>query len=70
MTTLKNAPDNPLPEAVRAYVSRVSPAAEHTVVIPLTGDASDRRYFRLMRRGQPSVVIALHASPFDPATLP
>lgn len=70
MTTLKNAPDSPLPEAVRTYVTRVSPAAEPGVVIPLTGDASDRRYFRLMRRGQPSVVIALHAAPFDPATLP
>jgi N-acetylmuramate 1-kinase len=70
MSTLKNAPDSPLPEPVRTYVARRGFAAEHSVVIPLTGDASDRRYFRLMRRGHPSVVIAQCAAPFDPATLP
>jgi hypothetical protein len=39
-------------------------------VLPLTGDASDRRYFRIIRPGQASVVLALHSQPFEMATLP
>jgi aminoglycoside/choline kinase family phosphotransferase len=39
-------------------------------IVPLTGDASDRRYFRvLLSEGDP-VVLALHAGPIDFATLP
>ena len=41
-----------------------------TQVLPLTGDASDRRYFRVHLRDAPSVVLALHAGPIDYATLP
>ena len=37
---------------------------------PLTGDASDRRYYRVAPASQPSFVLALHAGPFDPAALP
>ena len=39
-------------------------------VLPLTGDASDRRCFRVLRREEPSVVIALNAEPFDADLLP
>jgi aminoglycoside/choline kinase family phosphotransferase len=70
MTTLKSTPDTPIPEAVGAYLARTGLAAEQAVVVPLTGDASDRRYFRVLRRGKPSVVIALNAQPFDPEALP
>jgi aminoglycoside/choline kinase family phosphotransferase len=41
-----------------------------TTVIPLTGDASDRRYFRLIRPDGVSVVLALHAGPITFASLP
>ena len=34
-------------------------------MLPLTGDASDRRYFRVLRRNGPSRVLALHVEPFD-----
>ena len=39
-------------------------------VVPLTGDASDRRYFRLLLQDSPSQVIALHAGPIEFETLP
>jgi aminoglycoside/choline kinase family phosphotransferase len=32
-------------------------------VVPLTGDASDRRYFRVLLRDEPSQVLALHPGP-------
>jgi aminoglycoside/choline kinase family phosphotransferase len=42
-----------------------------TRVVPLTGDASDRRYFRVLRPGaEPPLVLALHAGPIELATLP
>lgn len=39
-------------------------------VLPLTGDASDRRYFRALLRDGTSLVLALHAGPIDFDTLP
>jgi aminoglycoside/choline kinase family phosphotransferase len=39
-------------------------------VVPLTGDASDRRYFRVRLRGAPSQVLAAHPGPIDFETLP
>jgi aminoglycoside/choline kinase family phosphotransferase len=39
-------------------------------VVPLTGDASDRRYFRILLADGESVVLALHAGPIDFASLP
>jgi aminoglycoside/choline kinase family phosphotransferase len=39
-------------------------------VVPLTGDASDRKYFRIIPADGPSIVLALHAGAIDFATLP
>jgi N-acetylmuramate 1-kinase len=39
-------------------------------VVPLTGDASDRKYFRIILSDASSHVIALHAGPITFATLP
>jgi aminoglycoside/choline kinase family phosphotransferase len=39
-------------------------------VVPLTGDASDRKYFRIILADATSHVIALHAGPIAFATLP
>jgi aminoglycoside/choline kinase family phosphotransferase len=39
-------------------------------VVPLTGDASDRKYFRVITPDTSSYVIALHAGSIDFATLP
>jgi aminoglycoside/choline kinase family phosphotransferase len=39
-------------------------------VVPLTPDASDRRYFRILLPDAPSIVLSLYAAPFDVRTLP
>ncbi len=39
-------------------------------IVPLTGDASDRRYFRILLADGHSVVVALHAGPIDFESLP
>ena len=39
-------------------------------VVPLTGDASDRRYFRVLLKNEPPQVLAVHPGPIDFATLP
>jgi aminoglycoside/choline kinase family phosphotransferase len=39
-------------------------------VVPLTGDASDRRYFRILSSDGRSLVLALHTGPIDFGTLP
>src|SRR5581483_7155866 len=39
-------------------------------VVPLTGDASDRKYFRVIPSDGPSIVLALHAGPIEFETLP
>src|SRR5580693_5909354 len=41
-----------------------------TGVVPLTGDASDRRYFRIIRPDGHSLVLALHTGPIELASLP
>jgi aminoglycoside/choline kinase family phosphotransferase len=39
-------------------------------VVPLTGDASDRRYFRLLLKDSKSIVLALHAGPIEYHAMP
>jgi aminoglycoside/choline kinase family phosphotransferase len=39
-------------------------------VVPLTGDASDRRYFRVLLKDQKPIVLALHQGPIDFAAMP
>ena len=41
-----------------------------TKVLPLTGDASDRRYYRVLLKSGDSLVLALHAGPIDFDALP
>jgi aminoglycoside/choline kinase family phosphotransferase len=63
------APD--IPAAVAGYLDRsnlVSPR-----VVPLTGDASDRRYFRVIPgkgAAEAAFVLAVYSAPFDLASLP
>ncbi len=66
----QGAHDQALPERIISYLDRarlVSPGAR---AIPLTGDASDRRYFRVLEPDRPSIVLALHNGPFDYEALP
>src|SRR5438105_13337162 len=39
-------------------------------VVPLTGDASDRKYFRIIPGSGMPIVLALHTGPIDFASLP
>jgi aminoglycoside/choline kinase family phosphotransferase len=64
--TLKPA-DLHVPEPVATYLQRTGLGAR---VVPLTGDASDRRYFRVIPPEGPTFVLALHAAPFAYDTLP
>ena len=41
-----------------------------TTVVPLTGDASDRRYFRALMKGDKPIVLALHQGPIEFAKMP
>jgi N-acetylmuramate 1-kinase len=55
----------PIPEPVGAYLTRRGHDASTTRAVPLTGDASDRRYFRLIEPDGSTSVLALYAAPFD-----
>jgi aminoglycoside/choline kinase family phosphotransferase len=59
-----------LRKRIDRYLHESGLASGNTRVVPLTGDASDRRYFRIIPATGPSLVLALHAGPIDFATLP
>jgi aminoglycoside/choline kinase family phosphotransferase len=57
-----------LPAGIVGYLERHR--TQTATVIPLTGDASDRRYFRVITTAGTSFVLALHAQAFAPGSLP
>jgi aminoglycoside/choline kinase family phosphotransferase len=57
-------------ERIERYLRTSGLAARNPRVVPLTGDASDRRYFRILLPEGESVVLAVHAGPIEFATLP
>jgi N-acetylmuramate 1-kinase len=57
-----------LPAPVQIYLDRNKQSSAR--VVPLTGDASDRRYFRVVPPGARSFVLAVSAAPFDYKALP
>jgi aminoglycoside/choline kinase family phosphotransferase len=69
-------PDKRRPEGAEAreridgYLTRSGLAARNPRVVPLTGDASDRRYYRVLLPDAPSIVLSLHAGAFDFERLP
>src|SRR4030095_1430453 len=56
-------------ERIDAYFERSGLARQSPRVVPLTGDASDRRYYRVLLPDAPSIVLSLYARPFDVDTL-
>ena len=71
MTTAKRSAEGAeIRERIDGYLRRSGLAARNARVVPLTGDASDRRYFRLFTPDSPSIVLSLHAAPFTFETLP
>jgi N-acetylmuramate 1-kinase len=64
------SPQASIPGGVATYLSRVGLGGEAVTTFPLTGDASDRRYFRVINRAGSSFVLALHGAPFEVEKLP
>jgi aminoglycoside/choline kinase family phosphotransferase len=58
------------PARLQEYLDEHALTADVTKVLPLTGYASDRRYFRVLLRDGGSLVLALHAGAIDFDTLP
>jgi aminoglycoside/choline kinase family phosphotransferase len=56
-------------ERIDGYLMRSGMASRSPRVVPLTGDASDRRYFRVLVPDGPSIVLSLYSGPFDFDTL-
>ena len=56
-------------DRIHGYLERSGLNASGPRVVPLTPDASDRRYFRILLPGQNSIVLSLYANPFDVAKL-
>jgi aminoglycoside/choline kinase family phosphotransferase len=57
-------------DRIDRYLNDSGLAGSKPRVVPLTGDASDRKYFRIIPADGPSIVLALHAGPIEFATLP
>ncbi len=55
---------------IEQFLDLAGLAARGAKVVPLTGDASDRRYFRVLLREEPSQVLAVHPGPIDFGSLP
>jgi aminoglycoside/choline kinase family phosphotransferase len=57
-------------DRIDRYLNDSGLIARDARVVPLTGDASDRKYFRLILNEGPSIVLALHAGPIVFVDLP
>src|SRR5919112_3658474 len=57
-------------DRIQGYLERSGLAAGNPRVVPLTPDASDRRYFRILIPGAPSIVLSLYSAPFQVDKLP
>ena len=49
---------------IDGFLDRSGYASRSPRVVPLTGDASDRRYFRILTADAPSIVLSLYSAPF------
>jgi aminoglycoside/choline kinase family phosphotransferase len=66
-------PTLPLPDAkdrVASYLESLGETMRGARVVPLTGDASDRKYYRVLPREGDPFVLAVHATAIDAETLP
>jgi aminoglycoside/choline kinase family phosphotransferase len=65
MTTSSNSATVDPRERIDAYLQRSGLLPRVRNVVPLTGDASDRRYYRLLLDDGSSLVLSLYAAPFE-----
>jgi len=57
-------------DRIDAFLASTELKTRGAKVVPLTGDASDRRYFRVLLRDEPAQVLAVHPGPIDFGALP
>jgi len=62
--------DNDVRARIDQFLTDTGLAAERAKVVPLTGDASDRRYVRVLLPNAPSQVLAVHPQSIDFDRLP
>jgi aminoglycoside/choline kinase family phosphotransferase len=62
--------DDDTRERIQGYLDRSGLAGAAPRIVPLTPDASDRRYFRILLPGPSSIVLSLYSAPFDVRKLP
>jgi aminoglycoside/choline kinase family phosphotransferase len=55
---------------IETFLAETGLATRGARVVPLTGDASDRRYFRVRLRDEPPQVLAVHPGPIEFERLP
>jgi len=65
----RRTPDDVRPR-IDAYLASTELNARGAKVVPLTGDASDRRYFRVLLPDDAPQVLAVHPGPIEFAKLP
>jgi N-acetylmuramate 1-kinase len=70
MTDIRSADTAEQRERIDIYLGRNGLATLNPRIVPLTGDASDRRYYRVLPAQGPPFVLALHAAAFDINALP
>ena len=66
----RSSDGNDARERIDAFLTATGLSTRGAKVVPLTGDASDRRYFRVLIRDEPPQVLAVHPGPIDFAALP
>jgi N-acetylmuramate 1-kinase len=57
-------------ERIDVYLARTGLVSRKPRIVPLTGDASDRKYYRVMMPDAAPFVLALYAQPFEVDSLP
>src|SRR5882672_2091015 len=65
----RRAPDDTR-DRIDGYLASTGLNTRGAKVVPLTGDASDRRYFRVLLPDEPAQVLAVHPGRIDFAALP
>ena len=70
MTDKRQADASEQRDRIETYLRRSGLGPRSPGVVPLTGDASDRRYYRVLMADEPSIVLSLYATAFDFDRLP
>src|SRR6058998_1256525 len=70
MLNQRTAEGSHVRDRIDQYLSDCRLADRTARVVPLTGDASDRKYFRIIPPDGAPIVLAVHAGPIEFARLP